>query len=136
MSTSADGASTDTVTTRRDPALVQDYVCAEVKATNDMTGPQGDKYLTEAAGVQGVPANLVVTATKAYYPEIIPVDQQLYWLGSTPHDPTSRLVKAYQLTAKFLIGQGRLTTIPSAAQIASHVDTSFLQKALTGGCPS
>ena len=119
-----------------DPTLVQDYVCAEVRATNDMTGPQADKYLTEAAGVQGVPANLVVTATKAYYPEIIPVDQQLYWLGSTPHDPTSRLVKAYQLTAKFLIGQGRLTTIPSAAQIASHVDISFLQKALTGGCPS
>lgn len=119
-----------------DPALVQDYVCAEVQATRDLTGPQADKYLTEAAGVQGVPANLVVTATKAYYPEIIPVDQQLYWLGSTPHDPNSRLVKAYQLTAKFLIGQGRLTTIPSAAQIASHVDTSFLQKALAGGCPS
>ena len=32
--------------------------------------------------MQGVPANLVVTATKAYYPEIIPLDQQLYWLGS------------------------------------------------------
>ncbi len=119
-----------------DPTLVQDYVCAEVQATNDMTGPQADKYLTEAAGVQGVPANLVVTATKAYYPEIIPVDQQLFWLGSTLHDPTSRLVKAYQLTAKFLIGQGRLTTIPSAAQIASHVNISFLQKALAGGCPS
>lgn len=119
-----------------DPTLVQDYVCAEVQATNDMTGPQADKYLTEAAGVQGVPANLVVTATKAYYPEIIPVDQQLYWLGSTLHDPTSRLVKAYGLTAKFLIGQGRLTTVPSAAQIASHVNISFLQKALAGGCPS
>jgi taurine transport system substrate-binding protein len=119
-----------------DPTLVQAYVCAEVQATNDMTGPQADKYLTEAAGVQGVPANLVVTATKAYSPEIIPVDQQLYWLGSTLHDPTSRLVKAYGLTAKFLIGQGRLTTVPSAAQIASHVNISFVQKALAGGCPS
>ena len=45
-------------------------------------------------------------------------------------------MKAYELTAKFLIGQGRLTTIPSAAQIASHIDTSFIKKALTGGCPS
>ena len=120
-----------------DPALVQDYVCAELQGSRDMTGPQAAKYLTATAKVQGIPAAqaaTIVAATKGY-PFILP-SQQLYWLGSTLHDPTSRIVKAYQLTAKFLVSQGRLTSVPSAAQIAAHIDITFIKKALSGGCPS
>jgi NitT/TauT family transport system substrate-binding protein len=116
------------------PAVVQDYVCAEVQGSRDMTGPQAAKYLTATAKVQGVPGNEVVASTKSY--PFIPVSQQLYWLGSTPHDPTSRIAAAYEQTARFLITQGRLSSVPSAAQIAAHVDISFLKKALAGGCPS
>jgi taurine transport system substrate-binding protein len=119
---------------KNDPAVVQDYVCAEVRGSRDMTGPQAAKYLTATAKVQGVPGNEVVAATKSY--PFIPVSQQLYWLGSTPHDPNSRIVQAYEQTAKFLITQGRLSTVPTTAQIAAHIDTSFVKKALAGGCPS
>jgi taurine transport system substrate-binding protein len=117
---------------KSNPNLVQKYVCAEVQATRDLTGSQSAKYLTEAAGVQGVPANQIESATKAY--PFIPLSQQLYWLGSKPGDTTSPIVKAYQQTGQFLVGQGRVTVAPSAAQIATHIDPTFVKKALAGDC--
>jgi hypothetical protein len=115
-----------------DPALVQKYVCAEVQATRLLTGPQAGKYLAQSAGVQGVPASQIEPATKAY--PFIPLSQQLYWLGSRPGDTTSPLVRAYEQTGQFLVGQGRLTTVPPATTIAAHVDPTFIKKALSGGC--
>jgi taurine transport system substrate-binding protein len=117
-----------------DPTLVQDYVCAELQGSRDMTGPQAARYLAASSAAQGVPGNQIVAATKGY--PFIPPGQQLYWLGSTLHDPASRIVQAYQQTAQFLVGQGRLTSVPSAAQIAAHIDITFVQKALAGDCPS
>ena len=70
---------------KTNPALVQAYVCAELQGSRDMTGPQAAKYLAASSAVQGVPGDQVVAATKDY-PFILPSDQ-LYWLGSTPHDP-------------------------------------------------
>jgi NitT/TauT family transport system substrate-binding protein/taurine transport system substrate-binding protein len=121
---------------KSDPTLVQDYVCAEVQGSKDMTGPDAAKYLTASAGVQGITGNpqQIVTATESY--PFIPPSQQLYWLGATLHDPTSRIVKAYQQTGTFLVWQGRLSSAPSAAQIAQHIDITFVKKALSGGCPS
>jgi NitT/TauT family transport system substrate-binding protein len=117
---------------KNNPNLVQKYVCAEVQATRDLTGSQSAKYLAQAAGVQGVPANQIEPATKAY--PFIPLSQQLYWLGSTADDTASPIVKAYQQTGQFLVGQGRLTSAPSAAQIATHIDPTFVKKALAGDC--
>ncbi len=117
---------------KSDPALVQKYVCAEVQATRQLTGPQADKYLTQSAKVQGVPGNLIIPATKGY--PFIPLSQQLYWLGSTAHDTSSPIVKAYAQTGQFLVGQGRLGSAPSAAVIAAHVDPTFVKKALAGDC--
>jgi NitT/TauT family transport system substrate-binding protein len=117
---------------KSDPALVQKYVCAEVQATRQFTGPQAATYLTQSAKVQGVPSNLIVSATKAY--PFIPLSQQLYWLGSAPGDTSSPIVKAYVQTGQFLVGQGRLPSAPSAAVIAAHVDPTFVKKALAGDC--
>ena len=79
-----------------------------------------------------VPANQIESATKAY--PFIPLSQQTYWLGSTAGDTSSPIVKAYQQTGQFLVKQGRLTSAPSAAQIATHIDPTFVKKALSGGC--
>jgi taurine transport system substrate-binding protein len=117
---------------RSDPALVQKYVCAEVQATRLFTGPQAAKYLTQSAKVQGVPGSLIVTATKGY--PFIPLSQQLHWLGSAQGDTGSPIVKAYAQTAQFLVGQGRLTSVPTTSVLASHVDPTFVKKALAGGC--
>jgi taurine transport system substrate-binding protein len=113
------------------PQVVQQYVCAQVQATRDFTGPQADKYLTASAKAQGVPGNLIVSATKAF--PFIPLDQQLHWLGR-PGDQNSPIVAAYAQTAKFLLDQGRIKFIPSNPVLAAHVDSSFVQKALSGGC--
>jgi taurine transport system substrate-binding protein len=115
-----------------DPALVQKYVCAEVQATRLFTGAQSARYLKQSARVQGVPGNLIVSATKSY--PFIPLSQQLHWLGSAPGDTSSPIVRAYVQTAQFLVGQGRLATAPSAPVIASHVDPTFVKKALAGDC--
>jgi taurine transport system substrate-binding protein len=117
---------------RSNPDLVQKYVCAEVQATRLFTGPQSAKYLTQSAKVQGVPGNLIVSATKSF--PFIPLSQQLHWLGSTRGDTTSPIVKAYVQTGKFLVGQGRLTSAPSASVVATHVDPTFVKKALAGDC--
>jgi taurine transport system substrate-binding protein len=119
---------------KSDPDLVQRYVCAEVQASRDMTGPNAAKYLAQSAGVQGVPGNEIVAATKGF--PFIPVSQQLHWLGSTLHDPNSPIVQAYAQTGKFLVSQGRLTSAPPASQIAAHIDITFIKKAVAGGCPS
>jgi taurine transport system substrate-binding protein len=116
------------------PALVQDYVCAELQGSRDMTGPNAATYLDASSKVQGVPGNEIVAATKGY--PFIPPDQQLFWLGSALHDPSSRIVQAYVQTGKFLVAQGRLATAPTAAQVAAHVDVTFIEKALAGGCPA
>jgi taurine transport system substrate-binding protein len=117
---------------KSDPALVQKYVCTEVQATRLFTGPQAAKYLTQSAKAQGVPGNLILTATKNY--PFIPLSQQLYWLGSAPGDTSSPIVKAYVQTGQFLVGQGRLPSAPTAAVIAAHVDPTFVKKALAGDC--
>ena len=119
---------------KSNPALVQKYVCAEVSATKLFTGPQAAKYLAQSAKVQGVPGNLIVQATKQF--PFIPLNQQLHWLGSTTNDVSSPIVQAYAQTGKFLVGQGRLPSAPSASVIATHVDSSFVKKALAGGCSS
>jgi len=117
---------------KTNPTLVQDYVCAELQGSRDMTGPQAATYLAASSAVQGVPGKQIVAATKGY-PFIAPGDQ-LYWLGSTLHDPNSRIVSAYVQTGQFLVQQGRLTSAPTAAQIAQHIDITFVKKALAGGC--
>jgi taurine transport system substrate-binding protein len=119
---------------KSNPALVQSYVCAELQGSRDMTGPQAAKYLAASSAVQGVPGDQIVAATKGY-PFILPSDQ-LFWLGSSLHDPSSRIVQAYVQTGQFLVQQGRLTSAPTAAQIAQHIDITFVKKALAGGCPS
>lgn len=117
---------------KSDPQLIQKYVCAEVTATKLFTGPDGARYLAQSAGVQGVPANEIIPATKAY--PFIPLSQQLYWLGSAANDTSSRLVRAYAQTGQFLVQQGRLAAAPTAARIAAHVDPSFVKNALNGDC--
>jgi ABC-type taurine transport system substrate-binding protein len=107
-------------------------VASAVQATRLLTGPQAGRYLTQSAKVQGVPANLIVPATKNF--PFIPLSQQLHWLGSSAGDTSSPIVRAYVQTGQFLVGQGRLPSAPSAAVIAAHVDPTFVKKALAGDC--
>jgi hypothetical protein len=43
-------------------------------------------------------------------------------------------VQAYIKTATFDKAQGRITSVPSAATLASHVDPTFALNAVAGHC--
>ena len=119
-------------TVAKHPELVQKYVCAQVAATKDLTGPNADTFLAQSASAQGVPANLIGPATKAY--PFITLDQQVHWLGTGKGDATSQIVSAYYQTGQWLLTQGRVSAVPTKEVLANHVDSSFVQKALAGGC--
>jgi len=118
-----------------DPALVQAYVCAELKATNDLFGPDQDTYFRASAGLLGVAPAQAVQATKQYLTYYFLPSQEKAELeganGSTQSSPT---VQAYIKTATFDKAQGRITSVPSAAMLASHVDPTFALNAIAGHC--
>ena len=116
---------------KSDPALVQKYVCAEVQATRDFTGPDADQYLTAERQAPGVPGNLIVSATKAY--PFIPLNQQLHWLGAPPTMPKP---DRQRLRADGYSSWSGRAASPRLRprRLATHVDSSFVKKALAGGC--
>jgi taurine transport system substrate-binding protein len=120
---------------KSDPALVQKYVCAEAKATTLLLGPKSKTYSAKSAGLLGVSASQAVQATDQYLTFYIPNSKQKSWLegpnGKTASSPT---VKAYVDTGKFDVAQGRITSAPSAALLASHIVPKFAINALAGHC--
>lgn len=119
---------------RQHPDVVQQYVCAEIAASRDLSGQNAAKYDAQAAKVSGATTAAAVEATRQW--PFIGASQQLYWLGDTANDTSSRLVKAYADTSQFLLSQGRIKAVPSTALLAAHVDPTFVKKALAGDCTS
>ena len=120
---------------KSDPALVQKYVCAELTATNDLFGPQRDKYFKDSSNLLGVPPAQAVQATQQYLSYYITPSQQKHWLeGANGTTATSPTVVAYETTAKFDQAQGRITSVPSTAELAAHIVPKFALNAVAGHC--
>jgi taurine transport system substrate-binding protein len=120
---------------KSNPALVQKYVCAEATATTDLLGPKSKTYSAKSAGLLGVSAADAVQATDQYLSFYIPNSQQKHWLeGKNGSPASSPTVKAYVDTGKFDVAQGRITSAPSAALLASHIIPKFALNALAGHC--
>ena len=100
------------------PRVIQDYVCAELQGSRDMTGSDAAHYLAGTAKVQGATGSQIVAATKGY--PFIPASQQLFWLGSAKNDVNSPIVKAYVQTGQFLVGQGSQLGPDGRADRAAH----------------
>jgi NitT/TauT family transport system substrate-binding protein len=89
-------------------------------------GPDGEKYITNAAKYLGVSAADAIAGTKGY--PFVADSEQAGWLGG-------KLAQNFKLTGQFLVSQGRAKTVPSDAEIARHIDASFWAKAQqAGGC--
>jgi NitT/TauT family transport system substrate-binding protein len=115
----------------RYPRTVQNYICAELSATEDMFGPNGKTYFARSAPLIGIPVPLAVTASVENLRFWLPPDQELHWLSGGAASP---LVSSYRNAASFDQAQGRITRVPSAATLAAHVNPSFAQYALAGKC--
>jgi taurine transport system substrate-binding protein len=120
---------------KNDPSLVQKYVCAEAAATNDLFSKKQNSYFKRSAALLGVAANQAVAATKEYLAYYITPAQEKHWLvGANGTALTSPTVVAYTRTADFDLAQGRITSVPSPATLASHVIARFALYAAAGHC--
>ncbi|MGI5224363.1 ABC transporter substrate-binding protein [Actinoallomurus sp. CA-142502] len=118
---------------KRDPAVVQQLVCQVSRAQTLVKGPQAAKYVTAATRFLGVRPADAIAATSDY--PYVPQSEETGWLqGADGHAASGRLAKNFQLTAQFLVTQGRAKTVPPIDQIAAHIAPSFWAKAQSGGC--
>jgi taurine transport system substrate-binding protein len=113
--------------------VVQQVVCQVMRAQTLAAGPQADTYIGNAGKLVGATPEQAIPATKIL--PYVPGKDQLSWFqadGGTVAD--GKIAKAYALTGQFLKDQGRVQTVPTAEQIASHLDASYVQQALKDGC--
>ena len=112
---------------------VQQVVCQVMKAQTLAAGSDGEKYISTAAAIVGAPADQAVEATSKI-PWVKAEDQLSWFEGPTGKVSDGKIAKAYALTGQFLVDQGRTKTVPSADDIASHLDSSYVKQALKDGC--
>lgn len=113
--------------------VVQAFVCQTMNALTALKGKDAATIIGNGAKLVGAGADLAVKAVDAT--PYVANDEQLKWFkddGGTIAN--GRMAKAYVLTAAFLKQQGRVTTIPTVDQIASHIDSSFVEKAIADKC--
>lgn len=117
------------------PTLVQKYVCADLTAVKDFTGPDATKYFKQSAGMLGIPVATAVSAGKADQSYYITPSQEKSWLvGSDGKTDSGEVVAALLKTAQFDLSQKRITSVPSKTEVAAHVDPTFAFNALAGHC--
>src|SRR3954471_23759279 len=114
------------------PKVVQQVVCQVMRAQTVATGSKADTYIGNAAKVVGAPTEQALAATKVL--PFVPASDQLSWFAAKGGVAEGKIAKAYALTAQFLVDQGRVPTAPTAQQIADHLDSSYIEKALADGC--
>ena len=113
--------------------VVQQVVCQVMHAQTIATGPKADTYITRGAKTVDAPGGQAVAATKVI-PFVSAKDELSWFQGSDGEVAQGRIAKSYALTAQFLKDQGRVTSVPTSEQIASHLDSSYVQQALKDGC--
>lgn len=115
------------------PQIVQQVVCQTMHAEALAAGPDADTYIKAAAGTVGATPDDAVAATKVI-PWVSAKDELSWFEGADGDIKNGQMAKAYALTAQFLKDQGRVTSVPSADQIASALDDSYVEQALKDGC--
>jgi NitT/TauT family transport system substrate-binding protein len=104
-----------------------------MRAQTIATSDQADTYITRAAKTVGAPGDQAVAATKVI--PFVPADEELSWFHDGSGDVArGKIAQSYALTAQFLKDQGRVSTVPTTEQIASHIDAGYVEQALKDGC--
>jgi taurine transport system substrate-binding protein len=125
-------AVTDDFAAKNKPA-VQQLVCQTMRAQAILTGPSPDAFISKSAKLVGAPEDLAKVATKVI--PWIKGDEELGWFHDENGNVSNgKIAKAYALTADFLKEQGRVTTIPTADQIANALDSSYVEQAIADKC--
>ncbi|RKS75301.1 NitT/TauT family transport system substrate-binding protein [Motilibacter peucedani] len=113
--------------------VVQSLVCQAMKGLTAVKGANAETVITNGAKLVGAAPADAIAATKAL--PFVSNETQLSWFKDDGGDvSTGKILKAYKLSADFLKAQGRVQKIPTDAEIASHIDPSFVEKAVADGC--
>jgi taurine transport system substrate-binding protein len=112
--------------------VVQNLVCQMIKAQAKAVGPDGDKYITNGSKLVGATPATAIAATKGL--PFVSAQDQLTWFGTSKDASNSRIAQSYVLTGQFLKDQGRVTSVPTKAQIGAHIDPTYVQQAVKDGC--
>jgi NitT/TauT family transport system substrate-binding protein len=115
------------------PDVVQQVVCQTMHAQTLAAGPDADTYIKAAAGTVGATPDDAVAATEVI-PWVTGKDELSWFQGASGDVKDGQMAKAYALTAQFLKDQGRVTTVPTADQIAGALDDSYVKQAIKDGC--
>ncbi|MFG2004042.1 ABC transporter substrate-binding protein [Spirillospora sp. NPDC048911] len=115
------------------PEVVQGLVCQISKAQTLVKGPDIEKYVTPATKFLGVKPADAIAATRSY-PYVAAAEEGAWLKGADGKAASGRLAQNFKLTAEFLVAQGRAKSVPSADQIAAHIDPTFWDKAQSGAC--
>lgn len=129
-----DVVTVDAAFAAKHPEIVQGYVCALLGAWKLMTGPDRDAVFRKASAFVGADPDAGTEVGKAW-PVWKPDDELTQQgLGTPDHVDEGAVAQAYFRTGEWLHQQGRLDAPPSMATIVAHIDQSYAQKALSGGC--
>jgi NitT/TauT family transport system substrate-binding protein len=129
-----DVVTVDAAFAAKHPEIVQGYVCALNGAWKLMTGPDQDGVFRKASAFVGADPEAGAKIGRNW-PIWKPEDELTQQgLGVPGHVDQGAVAQAYLRTGEWLHQQGRLDTPPSIATIVAHIDQSYAQKALNGGC--
>jgi taurine transport system substrate-binding protein len=130
-----DVVTVDAAYAARHPDVVQGYVCALYGAYKLMTGPDREAVLRKASEFVGADPATGVKVGESW-PIWKPEDELTQQgLGAPGHVAEGAVALAYERTGQWLKAGGRLDNPPTMNQIVAHIDLTYAQKALSGGCP-
>lgn len=111
---------------------VQNVVCQFLNAQAKVAGSSGEKYISNGSKLVGATPQVAIDATKDL--PFLTTQDQLTWFGKSGDAASTKLAESYVKTGEFLKEQGRVDTVPTAAQIGSHIDPSYVRQAIQDGC--
>ncbi|GAB2487240.1 ABC transporter substrate-binding protein [Jatrophihabitans fulvus] len=111
---------------------VQNLVCQMMNAQAKAAGADAEKYITNGSKLVGATPATAVAATKDL--PFVTAKDQLTWFGTEKDASNSKLADSYVKTGEFLKEQGRISTLPTKAQIGSKIDPTYVQQAVKDGC--
>ncbi len=118
----------------KNKTIVQNLVCQMIKAQAKVAGSDGDTYITNGSKLVGATPATAIAATKGL--PFVSAQDQLTWFGTSKDASNSKIADSYVKTGQFLKEQGRVTSVPTKAQIGAHIDPTYVQQAVKDGCGS
>ena len=117
------------------PDLVQAMICAAMKATNYVNGPDRDEYFRRSSKNTGQDPEQAVAVGRLESFWTVRDQLTAKGLGVPGRIAEGAVAKSLLTAANWQKEQGNLSVVPTMDTIVKHIDTSFAERAISGKCP-